>query len=95
MLALPLFHAITGCDTVSHFLGRGNKTAWSAWQSIPDLLHPPTVWMCQVMHQELQVQQGWCALHRSLQMLRGLYQQRLSTRKHESTLCTCVTWVHT
>ena len=36
-LALPLFHAITGCDTVSHFLGCGKKTAWSAWQSISDL----------------------------------------------------------
>ena len=36
-LALPLFHAITGCDTVSHFLGCGKKTAWSAWQSFPDL----------------------------------------------------------
>lgn len=26
-LALPLFHAVTGCDTVSHFLGCGKKTA--------------------------------------------------------------------
>ena len=35
--ALPLFHALTGCDTVSHFLGYGKKTAWSAWQNTPDL----------------------------------------------------------
>ena len=25
--ALPMFHAITGCDTVSSFAGRGKKTA--------------------------------------------------------------------
>jgi hypothetical protein len=36
-LALPLFHAVTGCDTVSHFLGCGKKSAWSAWQSTPGL----------------------------------------------------------
>ena len=36
-LALPLFHAITGCDTVSHFLGCGKKTAWAAWESTPGL----------------------------------------------------------
>jgi len=26
--ALPLFHAITGCDTVSFFGGKGKRTAW-------------------------------------------------------------------
>jgi hypothetical protein len=26
-LALPVFHAITGCDTVSCFHGKGKKTA--------------------------------------------------------------------
>ena len=36
-IALPLFHAVTGCDTVSHLLGCGKKTAWSAWHSIPGL----------------------------------------------------------
>lgn len=30
--SLPLFHAITGCDTVSSFAGRGKKTAWNLWQ---------------------------------------------------------------
>ena len=52
-MALPLFHAVTGCDTASHLLGCGKKTAWSAWQSTlgltdtlvvltrdPDLLSP-------------------------------------------------------
>jgi len=32
-----LFHAVTGCDTVSHILGYGKKTAWSAWQSTTGL----------------------------------------------------------
>ena len=30
--ALPMFHAFTGCDTVSFFGGRGKKTAWETWQ---------------------------------------------------------------
>lgn len=29
--ALPFFHAFTGCDTVSAFVGKGKKTAWQAW----------------------------------------------------------------
>ena len=32
-VALPLFRAITGCDTTSHFLGCGKKTAWASWQN--------------------------------------------------------------
>ena len=35
--ALPLFHALTGCDTTSHFLGCGKKTAWAAWKGTPSL----------------------------------------------------------
>ena len=33
--ALPGFHAYTGCDTVSAFVGRGKKTAWNAWKAFP------------------------------------------------------------
>ncbi|KAK3735626.1 hypothetical protein QZH41_007395 [Actinostola sp. cb2023] len=35
--ALPMFHAITGCDTVSFFGGRGKKTAWDVWKVFPEL----------------------------------------------------------
>ena len=31
--ALPMFHVITGCDTVSSFAGRGKKTAWDVRMS--------------------------------------------------------------
>ena len=31
-MALPAFHALTGCDTTSTFFGKGKKTAWSVWQ---------------------------------------------------------------
>ncbi len=34
---LPLFHALTGCDTTSFFLGQGKKRAWLIWQNLPDL----------------------------------------------------------
>ena len=31
--ALPMFHAYTGCDTVSSFAIKGKKTAWDTWKS--------------------------------------------------------------
>ena len=31
--ALPMFHAFTGCDTVSSFVHRGKKTAWNIWKA--------------------------------------------------------------
>jgi ABC-type transport system involved in cytochrome bd biosynthesis fused ATPase/permease subunit len=34
---LPLFHAFTGCDTVSAFGGKGKKSAWEAWNVYPNL----------------------------------------------------------
>ena len=32
-LPLPMFHAFTGCDTVSFFGGKGKKTAWNTWRA--------------------------------------------------------------
>ena len=34
---LPLFHALTGCDTVSSFAGIGKKTSWAAWNVYPEV----------------------------------------------------------
>ena len=34
---LPIFHAFTGCDTVSAFGGRGEKTAWDTWNVYPQV----------------------------------------------------------
>ena len=36
-LAVPLFHAFTGCNATYQLLGCGKKTAWTAWNSIPAL----------------------------------------------------------
>ena len=35
---LPMFHAFTGCDTVSAFCGRGKKTAWNTWKVYPEAI---------------------------------------------------------
>ena len=35
--ALPFFHAFTGCDTTSQFLGKGKKSAWDSWISYPEV----------------------------------------------------------
>ena len=37
--ALPVFHALTGCDTVSRFVGHLKKSAWTVW----GILHMPHV----------------------------------------------------
>ena len=36
-LPLPMFHAFTGCDTVSSFAGRGKKTAFDIWKSFNEV----------------------------------------------------------
>ena len=34
---LSVFHALTGCDTTSAFVGHGNKSSWSVWNAMPEL----------------------------------------------------------
>ncbi|KAG7175900.1 hypothetical protein Hamer_G009939 [Homarus americanus] len=35
--ALPVFHAITGCDTVSVFAGHSKKATWATWNAFPEV----------------------------------------------------------
>ncbi|MES9879581.1 MAG: hypothetical protein ABW185_01720 [Sedimenticola sp.] len=35
--ALPVFHAYTGCDTVSSFATKGKKTAWDTWKAFDNV----------------------------------------------------------
>ena len=35
--ALPVFHALSGCDTTSAFKGKGKKSAWLAWQAFEEV----------------------------------------------------------
>ena len=35
-MALPAFHALTGCDGTSSFAGKGKHTDWSAWNAFDD-----------------------------------------------------------
>lgn len=35
--ALTMFHAYTGCDTVSSFATKGKKTAWDTWKAFGDV----------------------------------------------------------
>ena len=34
---LPIFPALTGCDTTSFFAGYGKRTAWAVWENFPDV----------------------------------------------------------
>lgn len=35
--SLPVFHAISGCDTTSSFYGKSKVSAWKAWEIYPDV----------------------------------------------------------
>ena len=34
-LSIPLFHALTGCDTVSFFYGKKKTAMWEVWKIYP------------------------------------------------------------
>ena len=34
-----MFHALTGCDTVSSFVGHGKEKARSTWNALSELTH--------------------------------------------------------
>ena len=36
-LALPMFHALTRCVSMSAFYGHGKRTAWVTWNLLPEL----------------------------------------------------------
>jgi hypothetical protein len=38
--SLPVFHAITGCDTTSALYGKGKRSAWQAWVLCNDNVTP-------------------------------------------------------
>jgi len=38
-----MFHALTGCDTVSCFAGHGKRTAWQVWTALPELIQALTL----------------------------------------------------
>ena len=38
--ALPFFHAMSSCDTTPKFEGKGQKRAWTAWQTYPNIIGP-------------------------------------------------------
>ena len=42
----PFFHALTGCDTVSCFSGRGKKTAWEPWKACDEVSDEVTKAFC-------------------------------------------------
>ena len=48
--ALPMFHALTGCDTASSFAGHGRKTTWTIWTVLPELTNAPSGIPDDVMH---------------------------------------------
>ena len=38
--SLPVFHALSGCDTTSAFNGKGKKSAWQAWELCHEAVTP-------------------------------------------------------
>ena len=44
-IALPIFHAFTGFDTVSCFSGRGKRTAWDTWNAYGNVTLHSVPWL--------------------------------------------------
>lgn len=72
-MALPAFHALTGCDTTSAFFGKGKKKAWNVWQTVPELTLPlqlfgynPTIEM---------IQRHTSTIHKFVMLLYGVKEE--------------------
>ena len=52
-LALPMFHAFTGCDTISRVSGRGKKTAWDVRKVFPEVTDTFSALMGQPQHSDV------------------------------------------
>ena len=70
-LALPAFHAFTGCDVTSSFYNRGKKTAWTMWQAFPELTVPLMV-MSQESPAVDRIHQHIPTLHKFVNLLYGV-----------------------
>ena len=49
---LPLFHVISGCDTVPFVGGKGKKTAWDVWKVYPALTN--VLWRLMLMPEKVE-----------------------------------------
>lgn len=77
-MALPAFHALTGCDTTSAFFGKGKKTAWSVWQSLPELTLPLLLLSCPDPSLEM-ITTHTSMLGRFVIQLYGVYEEDITT----------------
>ncbi len=53
-MALPVFHAFTGCDTFSTFANIGKKTVWETWNQFDDV----TTAFCSIAQAPTEIEDG-------------------------------------
>lgn len=51
--SLPVFHALTGCDTTSQLYGKGKRLAWQAWENCREYVTPTLEFLATQPFQEL------------------------------------------
>ena len=86
---LPTFHALTGCDTVSFFGGRGKKTAWDTWMVFPelDLFNPPQQTLLMILWMLLKG--SWfCYMIEQAALLKSMKRIKNCFQKSHGTLTT-------
>ena len=77
-LALPAFHVLTGCITTSAFFDKGKNTAWSVWQSLPELTMP--LWLLSSHNPTKEIiRTHKNVLERFVTQLYGVYEEEIST----------------
>lgn len=52
-LSLPVFHALTGCDTTSTFFNKGKRSAWQAWELCSESVTPTLEFLSTHPYQQL------------------------------------------
>lgn len=69
-LALPVFHALTGCDQIASFYDHGKRSAWKVWEKNDDLtecfniIGSPDVTQSTVNHSMKAVERFVCQLYK-------------------------------
>ena len=60
---LPLFHSLTGCDTVSAFRGKGMPTAWGIFDDATDTFVHLSEIPAAIGDQDIECIEAFCSHH--------------------------------
>ncbi len=75
--SLPVFHALTGCDTNSTFFGKSKKSAWKAWELCSETVTPTLEFLASNPFQQLSID---CSHFRNIERMIVVMYDKTSPR---------------